>query len=53
MTSHDFALDLIATPDELIRTTGRFAPTGGILWDELDAAKRDAIPVLRDWGEPR
>ena len=54
MTSHDQSLDLIATPDELIRCPRRFERPRGILWDELDAAKRDSIPVLLSrWGSRR
>ena len=47
MTSHDISLDLIATPDELIRCPRRFARPRGILWDALEQEKIDAIPVLR------
>jgi 5-formyltetrahydrofolate cyclo-ligase len=47
MTSHDISLDLIATPTELICCLRPFARPRGILWDELAAEKRAAIPVLR------
>ena len=47
MTSHDISLDLIATPDELIGCPRPFARPRGILWNELEEAKREAIPVLR------
>jgi len=42
---HDFRVDLIVTPDEVIRTRRRRRPPG-ILWDQLDEEKRAAIPVL-------
>jgi 5-formyltetrahydrofolate cyclo-ligase len=45
-TEHDFRVDLIVTPDEVIRTTGGNRPPG-ILWEHLDAEKIDSIPVLR------
>ena len=45
-TVHDFRVDLIVTPDEVIRTRRARRPPG-IVWGELDAAKEAAIPVLR------
>jgi 5-formyltetrahydrofolate cyclo-ligase len=46
-TEHDFRVDLIATPEEVIRVPGRRRKgSPGILWDHLDADKRAAIPVL-------
>jgi 5-formyltetrahydrofolate cyclo-ligase len=42
---HDFRVDLIVTPDEVIRTRRCRRPPG-ILWDQLDEEKRAAIPVL-------
>ena len=45
-TEHDFRVDVIVTPDEVVRTTRRRRPSG-ILWDHLDEDKRAAIPVLR------
>ncbi|MEO3818583.1 5-formyltetrahydrofolate cyclo-ligase [Plantactinospora sp. B24E8] len=42
---HDFRVDLIVTPDEVIRCGSSRRP-GGIYWDALDAGKIDAIPVL-------
>lgn len=46
LTDHDFPLDLIVTPDEVIETTTDLPRPLGILWDHLEAAKREAIPVL-------
>jgi 5-formyltetrahydrofolate cyclo-ligase len=45
-TEHDFRVDRIVTPDEVVRTRRRLRPRG-ILWDHLDDEKIDAIPVLR------
>lgn len=44
-TEHDFRVDVIVTPDSVLRTRRRRRPPG-ILWDHLDAEKRAAIPVL-------
>ena len=47
-TDHDFRLDLIVTPDRVIRCArqkGRDAP--GVRWDELTEEKIAAIPVLQ------
>lgn len=44
-TEHDFRVDVIVTPDAVLRTRRRGRPPG-ILWDHLDAEKRAAIPVL-------
>lgn len=46
MTEHDFPLDLIVTPDEVIVTETAMPRPGGVLDDHLDAEKRSAIPVL-------
>src|SRR5207302_7288364 len=47
-TPHDFRLDIIVMPDEVIRVAPRRGPQGppGILWDELDNTKIAAIPEL-------
>ena len=44
-TEHDFRVDVIVTPDSVLRTRRPRRPAG-ILWDHLDAEKRAAIPVL-------
>jgi 5-formyltetrahydrofolate cyclo-ligase len=46
-TAHDFRVDVIATPEDVLRPDRRQRPRG-ILWDHLDAEKIEAIPVLRD-----
>jgi 5-formyltetrahydrofolate cyclo-ligase len=45
-TQHDFRVDVIVTPDEVIRTGGGNRPPG-ILWDHLDDEKIESIPVLK------
>lgn len=44
-TEHDFRVDLVVLPDEIVRTPGGHRPPG-IIWSHLDDEKRDAIPVL-------
>jgi 5-formyltetrahydrofolate cyclo-ligase len=44
-TDHDFRIDLIVTPDEVVRCPRHDRPPG-ILWDHLDDDKIDAIPAL-------
>ena len=51
-TSHDFRVDVIVTPDEVIRATEpRRSP--GIVWDDLEQAKIAEIPVLARLRERR
>jgi 5-formyltetrahydrofolate cyclo-ligase len=44
-TEHDFRVDVIITPDRVLRARRHRRPPG-ILWDHLDAEKRAAVPVL-------
>jgi 5-formyltetrahydrofolate cyclo-ligase len=44
-TEHDFSVDLIVTPDEVIECEPQRRPTG-LYWNNLTAAKIAAIPVL-------
>jgi 5-formyltetrahydrofolate cyclo-ligase len=45
-TDHDFRVDVIVTPMDVVRThSRRRAP--GLLWDHLDAEKCAAIPALQ------
>jgi 5-formyltetrahydrofolate cyclo-ligase len=46
-TEHDFRVDVIVTPESVLRTRRHRRPAG-ILWDHLDAEKRAAIPVLAE-----
>lgn len=46
-TEHDFRVDLIVTPETVLRTPLRRRPPG-ILWEDLDDEKRASIPVLRE-----
>jgi 5-formyltetrahydrofolate cyclo-ligase len=49
MTSHDFRLDLIVTPERVIRCRHpkRRTHEPGVRWDELTEAKIASIPLLR------
>jgi 5-formyltetrahydrofolate cyclo-ligase len=44
-TEHDFSVDLIVTPDEVIECTSRRRPRG-LVWNDLTAEKIAEIPVL-------
>jgi 5-formyltetrahydrofolate cyclo-ligase len=44
-TLHDFRVNVIVTPDEIIRATDP-RPSPGIIWDDLEQAKIAEIPVL-------
>lgn len=44
-TEHDFRVDVVVTPDEVIRTGSRRRPPG-IIWDHLDDETIEAIPLL-------
>lgn len=45
-TAHDFSVDVIVTPEAVIRCGEPRRPQG-LLWDDLPAEKIAAIPVLR------
>jgi 5-formyltetrahydrofolate cyclo-ligase len=47
MTPHDVPVDLVVTPDRVIRTRTAFPKPEGIHWEELSAHQRQAMPVLR------
>lgn len=51
-TDHDFRVDLIATPEEIIICSTPHRPTG-VDWTALDAAKIAAIPVLAQLSRSR
>jgi 5-formyltetrahydrofolate cyclo-ligase len=44
-TEHDFSVDLIVTPDEVIACSPPRRPTG-LIWEKLGEEKIAAIPVL-------
>ncbi|MGV9340584.1 5-formyltetrahydrofolate cyclo-ligase [Streptomyces sp. NPDC003688] len=44
-TEHDFSVDYIVTPGEVIACTNRRRPSG-LIWDDLTPAKIAAIPAL-------
>lgn len=49
--THDFQVNLIVTPDEVIACNSSRRRTG-ILWDELPSHHRSAIPVLASLSSP-
>ncbi|HCO02132.1 MAG TPA: 5-formyltetrahydrofolate cyclo-ligase, partial [Actinobacteria bacterium] len=51
-TAHDFRVDLIVTPDEVVRASGSKRPPG-IIWTDLAEEKIAAIPVLRALANER
>lgn len=46
-TDHDFRVDLVVTPDEVIQCPSAARPPG-ILWPHLDAEKIESIPALAE-----
>ncbi|WP_020141270.1 5-formyltetrahydrofolate cyclo-ligase [Streptomyces sp. 351MFTsu5.1] len=46
-TEHDFSVDYIVTPDEVIPCSGRRRPRG-LVWEDLTPEKIAAIPVLTE-----
>jgi 5-formyltetrahydrofolate cyclo-ligase len=44
-TAHDFPVDLVVTPDEVVGPRAT-RPSPGVIWEHLDAEKIAAIPVL-------
>lgn len=46
-TEHDFRVDLVVTPERVLRTGAR-KRTPGLIWEHLDAAKIAEIPLLTE-----
>jgi 5-formyltetrahydrofolate cyclo-ligase len=53
MSAHDFPVDLVVTPKEVIETVGSHCRPKGIIWEDLGAEKMAAIPVLHQLGRGR
>jgi 5-formyltetrahydrofolate cyclo-ligase len=53
MTRHDVPIDVIATPDGVLRPRRRFPKPRGIFWDELSPAQLAGMPVLARLAELR
>jgi 5-formyltetrahydrofolate cyclo-ligase len=47
MTPHDVPVDLVVTPEQVLRTRTKLAKPAGIQWEELSAEQLEAMPVLR------
>lgn len=45
-TAHDVPMDWLATPERSIRTMAPEEKPAGIAWEDLDAQKIEAIPIL-------
>ena len=48
-TAHDFRVDIVVTPDEVVRTKAK-RRSPGIIWDHLDDETIQAIPVLANYA---
>jgi len=46
MAAHDIPLDLIVTPDEVIRVRRRLSRPAGIFWELLPSAMIETISIL-------
>ena len=44
-TEHDFRVDVVVTPNEVVRTGAR-RHSPGVIWEHLDDEAIAAIPVL-------
>lgn len=53
MTAHDVPLDVIVTPDEIIRCDGHHRRPTAIEWDDLTDDKVAAIPLLQRLSRDR
>ncbi|SEO93274.1 5-formyltetrahydrofolate cyclo-ligase [Halogranum amylolyticum] len=48
--AHDVPMDLLVTPDRLVRTDSPYPRPDGVDWDLLDAERREEIPVLSQFA---
>jgi 5-formyltetrahydrofolate cyclo-ligase len=53
MTAHDVPLDLVVTPERVIKTRRRLAKPDGIIWDELSEAQLAEMPALARLAQTR
>ena len=51
MTDHDVPVDLVITPDEMVRCGRRHPRPDGIEWDQLTEEKIASIPLLQRWQQ--
>ncbi|MFC7044427.1 5-formyltetrahydrofolate cyclo-ligase [Halobacteriaceae archaeon GCM10025711] len=47
VADHDVPMDLVVTPDRVIRPTGEYAKPSGIAWQKLSEERIEEIPVLQ------
>jgi 5-formyltetrahydrofolate cyclo-ligase len=50
-SAHDFRVDIVVTPDEVVRTGAR-RRSPGVIWEQLDTETIAAIPVLSARARP-
>lgn len=43
---HDLPVDLIVTPDRVIKTNTKYVKPTGIFWSKIDPKKQNSIPIL-------
>ena len=53
MTAHDVPLDVVVTPERVIRVRRRFRRPAAIIWKELSAAQLEEMPALARLARPR
>ena len=53
MTAHDVPLDVVVTPERVIRVRRRFRRPAAIIWKELSAAQLAEMPALARLARPR
>jgi 5-formyltetrahydrofolate cyclo-ligase len=53
MTTHDVPLDIVVTPDRVIRARRRPRRPRAILWEELSPEQLDEMPALAKLAPPR
>ena len=51
MTDHDVPVDLVITPDEVVRCEQHHPRPDGIHWEQLTEEKIVSIPLLRRWQQ--
>ncbi|MGH7326144.1 MAG: hypothetical protein ACREJ9_16075 [Candidatus Rokuibacteriota bacterium] len=50
MTAHDVPINLVVTPERLIRTVRTLPKPRGVLWEELSEDQLAAMPALARLG---
>ena len=53
MTAHDVALDIVVTPERVIRARRRHKKPAGVFWEELSPAQLAEMPALAKLAQRR